>query len=146
MERFPDNTAGEITALGFDFGLRRIGVAFGHSLTGRARPLPVLKARDGVPDWTRMEQLVSEWQPDLFVVGMPWHMDDSESEMLQRARKFANRLHGRLHKPCYGIDERLSSVDAREHLRDGRARGELDSTAAVLILETWFSALADRDL
>lgn len=144
MESFPASPTGDITALGFDFGLRRIGVAFGQSLTGQARPLPVLKARDGIPDWQVLEKLVAEWRPDVFVVGMPWNMDDSESELLQRSRKFANRLNGRLHRPCYGIDERLSSFEARGRLMRGEAEGQLDGLAAALILESWFASLTER--
>jgi putative Holliday junction resolvase len=68
-------------------------------------------------------------------------MDDSESELLIRARKFGNRLEGRLHKPCYGIDERLTSFVARGELLRGESSGAVDSLAARLILEAWFAGL-----
>ncbi|MGM0633614.1 MAG: Holliday junction resolvase RuvX [Pseudomonadota bacterium] len=144
MESFPRTVPEKITALAFDFGTRRIGVAYGQSLTGTARPLPVLPARDGIPDWDRLVALTEEWQPDVFVVGMPFNMDDSDSELLLRARKFANRLHGRLHRPCYGMDERLTSFEARGQLMREETSGELDSVAARLILEGWFAALEAR--
>ena len=38
------------TLLGFDFGLRRIGIAVGQELTGTAKALVTLPARNGVPD------------------------------------------------------------------------------------------------
>lgn len=143
METFPDRIPDQLTALAFDFGTHRIGVAYGQSLTGTARPLPVLRARDGIPDWDRLAALVEQWQPDVFVVGLPWNMDDTESELLRRARKFGNRLNGRLHRPCYGMDERLTSFEARGQLMRDEADGQLDSVAARLILEGWFAALAE---
>jgi putative Holliday junction resolvase len=72
-------------------------------------------------------------------------MDGSESEMLVRARKFGNRLQGRFHKPCFGIDERLSSVQARDQLAitdgDTKKGAAIDDVAAQIILENWFAEL-----
>ena len=143
---------GADTILGFDFGTRRIGVAIGNTLTGTARPLAVLPASDGVPDWEQVGALVAEWQPARLVVGLPLNMDGTESELSGRARRFANRLHGRLGLPVETIDERLSSFEARgELLHDGRgkpgsrnagrsagkAKPAVDALAATIILETW---------
>ncbi|MBT8147588.1 MAG: Holliday junction resolvase RuvX [Gammaproteobacteria bacterium] len=139
LERFPTTHKSELTALGFDYGTQRIGVAFGQSVSGTARALPILSARDGIPDWDQVQKLIDSWQPDVLVVGMPFNMDGSESELMQRARKFANRLHGRFHLPCYGIDERLSSHAAEE--LTGNRDEAIDSVAAQLILETWFYEL-----
>ena len=131
-----------MSALCFDFGTRRIGVAYGQSVTGTAQPLQTLAARDGIPDWQEIEKRVKQWQPGAFVVGLPYNMDDSESELLLRARKFGQRLEGRLHRPCYGMDERLSSFEARGLLLRRESDAQLDSLAAQLILESWFSGLA----
>ena len=142
LELFPASIPSEITALGFDFGTRRIGVAFGQSISGTARPLAVLPAKDGIPDWQQIQQLMDTWQPDLLVVGLPYNMDGSDSDLLQRATKFGNRLHGRFHLPCYGIDERLSSIAAEELAGSGDE--PVDSIAAQLILESWFAELRQR--
>jgi len=138
---YPQKVRKHLKVLAFDFGTKRIGVACGQSLTGTAQPLDIIPARDGVPDWAALEALVARWQPDVFVVGLPYNMDDSESELLLRARKFGQRLEGRLHKPCYGIDERLSSFEARGELLRGESTGAVDSLAARLILEAWFAGL-----
>lgn len=137
---FPNSLPKEFTALGFDFGTHRIGVASGQSITGTASPLPVLPARDGIPDWQQVQRLLDIWQPDLLVIGLPYNMDDSDGAMLPRALRFANRLHGRFHLPCYGIDERLSS-HAAEELVGGWRPGDdpIDSLAAQLILESWLA-------
>ena len=129
--------------LAFDYGLRHIGVAVGTAITGTATPLSALSAKDGTPDWNKIERLLSEWEPERLLVGLPLNMDGSESEMAQRARKFANRLHGRFGLPVETWDERLSSFEARGMIlekgrRDFKERG-VDSLSAALILESWFA-------
>lgn len=141
MDSYPQKYDKPLRALGFDFGTKRIGVAYGQSLTGTAEAIGIVAANDGIPDWPALEALVANWKPDVFVVGLPYNMDDSESELLLRARKFGNRLNGRLHKPCFGIDERLTSFEARGELLRKESRGHVDSLAARLILEAWFAGL-----
>ncbi|CAO97879.1 Putative Holliday junction resolvase [Erwinia tasmaniensis Et1/99] len=131
------------TFLSFDFGTKSIGVAIGQRLTGTARPLNALKAQDGIPDWNRIEALLKEWQPERVVVGLPLNMDGSEQPLTARARKFANRLHGRFGVQVDLHDERLSTVEARAELfeRGGfraLSKGNVDSLSAVIILESWF--------
>lgn len=133
-----------VTVLAFDFGTRRIGVAIGNTLTGTARPLAVLKADNGAPDWAEVAALVAEWRPAQLVVGLPLNMDGTESELSTRARRFANRLNGRLALPVATVDERLSSFEARGELLRGErsggkagARPAVDALAAAIILETW---------
>lgn len=133
--------------LGFDYGTRQIGVAVGQTLTGTARPLKELRARDGIPDWEQIVALLREWQPDALVVGLPLNMDGSPSDMSTRAEKFGRRLHGRFQLPVHYIDERLSTFEAKQMLRDSGQRppvsyrdNPVDSLAAVLLLETWLAS------
>ncbi|MCG8707601.1 Holliday junction resolvase RuvX [Brenneria sp. 4F2] len=131
------------TILAFDFGTKSIGVAIGQEITRTARPLTAFKAQDGIPDWQKVEKLLSEWQPALVVVGLPLNMDGTEQPLTARARKFANRLHGRFGVQIALHDERLSTVEARADLfeRGGfRAldKGSVDAASAVIILESWF--------
>jgi putative Holliday junction resolvase len=141
----PDHTslAKPFTALAFDYGLKHIGVAVGQNLTGTAQPLAALKASDGVPNWDTIAALIREWQPQLCIIGLPLNMDGSESELSQRAAKFARRLHGRFNLPVELADERLSSFEARGEIiqrsgsRNFRDSG-VDSLSAVIILESWF--------
>ncbi len=134
--------------LGFDYGTRQIGVAVGQTLTGNARPLKELRARDGIPDWQQIQALLKEWEPDALVVGLPLNMDGTASEMSARAEKFGRRLHGRFQIPVHYVDERLSTFEAKQTMRDsGRSTAisyrdnPVDSLAAALLLETW---LADQ--
>lgn len=132
-----------LSLLAFDYGLKNIGVAFGQSVTGTANELPPLGARDGIPNWDHIAKLIAEWQPQRLLVGLPLNMDDSESELSQRARKFANRLHGRFGLPVELFDERLTTRLAKEEARERGHKGNyatmpVDSIAARLLLESWF--------
>jgi putative holliday junction resolvase len=132
--------------IAFDYGTRFIGVAVGQSITGTASPLPAVPAKDGVPEWRRIEALLAEWRPQRLVVGLPLNMDGTASDMSQRAEKFGKRLHGRFGLPVEMWDERLSSFEARGEMlardrgkRNFREQG-VDSLSARLILEAWFGA------
>ncbi len=132
-----------ITVLAFDFGTKSIGCAVGQSITGTAQALTAFKAQDGIPNWDAIEKLLKEWQPDRLVVGLPLNMDGTEQPLTLRAKKFANRLHGRFGLPVELQDERLTTVDARAEIfqRGGfRAldKGKVDGISACLILESWF--------
>lgn len=134
--------------MAFDFGLRQIGVAVGNCLLRSTQPLAIIKAREGIPDWSVLEQMVKQWQPDLLVVGDPLNMDGSASELCLRARKFANRLHGRLGLPVELMDERLTSFEAKQISREQGHRGNykrqpVDSHAAELVLQSWLGRPED---
>jgi putative Holliday junction resolvase len=111
---------------------------------GTSQPLPILRAREGIPDWQAVDGLIDEWRPDLLVVGDPLNMDGSAGELCERARKFGRRLHGRLGLPVTMTDERLSSFEAKQNRRERGHRGDfveqpVDSYAAELILQTWLA-------
>ena len=125
--------------LGFDYGLKQIGVASGQTLTNSAEGIAILKAVDGIPDWSQVEKLLQEWQPDLVVVGLPLNMDDSESDLSSRARKFARRLQGRFGVEVEMVDERLTSREAKMLSREQGTQDltKIDHIAASLILQSW---------
>lgn len=131
------------TVLAFDFGTNSIGCAVGQSITGTAQGLVAFKAQDGIPNWEEIEKIIKEWQPDQLIIGLPLNMDGSEQALTLRAKKFANRLHGRFGIPIALHDERLTTVEARSEIfeRGGYKalkKGKVDSISACLILESWF--------
>lgn len=138
------------TYLGFDFGLRRIGVAAGQLVTASASPVGVVPARDGEPDWQRLDAIVVEWDPTALVVGVPLLTDGREQPLSRRARRFAAALQHRYELPVHEADERLSSRAARDLIAARRSagarrrtrRGDVDRMAATLILEHWLQAQA----
>ena len=131
------------TVLAFDFGTNSIGCAVGQSITGTAQGLPAFKAQDGIPNWDEIGKVINEWKPNVLVIGLPLNMDGTEQPLTQRAKKFANRLHGRFAIPIVLHDERLTTVEARSEIfsRGGYKalkKGKVDSISACLILESWF--------
>lgn len=127
-----------ITVIGFDFGMRKIGVAVGQTVSYTAQPLPLLKAQDGIPDWNHIQGLINEWAPNGLLVGIPYNMDKTEQEISLAARKFARRLETKYHLPIHLVDERLTTKEARAILRAQGSRETLvDSCAAALIVESW---------
>ncbi len=130
------------TLLGFDFGLRKIGVAVGQMVTRSATPLATLRSRQEQPDWSGITALIKAWQPNALVVGLPFNMDDTECDWSPRVHRFARQLNGRYGLTVHLIDERLTSIEARHQLgaRPGHklpTRETVDALAAALILETW---------
>lgn len=132
------------TLLGFDFGMKNIGIAVGQELTHTANPLMAIKARDGIPDWQKIRQVLDEWQPQLLIVGLPLNMDGTEQEMTAAARRFGNRLHGRFNIPVEWQDERLTTYEALDQMgirskMDSRQRSDVDQLSAQLILQSWLN-------
>ncbi len=130
--------------LAFDFGLKRIGVAVGQSVTQTASPLSILPAKEGKPDWDLVARLIDEWQPKCLVVGIPLSMNGEDTHATKPAKRFAGRLYGRFHLPVYGVDERLTSRAAHDLLDEkpwiGRKHHQaIDDLAAKSILDTWMS-------
>ena len=130
------------TIIAIDFGLRNIGVAVGNTLSLTSRPLTILQARDGVPDWGALSSILDEWRPDRILVGNPLNMDDSESDMGRQAARFARRIEGRFGLPVTLVDERLSSREAKASALAAGHRGDfasipVDDEAAAIILATW---------
>ena len=131
------------TALAFDFGEARIGVAQGDAELGLSHPLSTVTGSSNDEKFTAIAKLVQEWQPRYFVVGLPVHTDGTEHEMTHLSRKFGRRLHGRFGLPVYWVDERLSSVYAEGLLSEAQIFGKkrksvLDQVAAQAILQSFF--------
>ncbi len=134
------------TALGFDFGLRRIGVAVGDSLTRSAAPLATVKHGEQGPDWAAIDRLLADYKPANLVVGYPYNENGSAGTLEGAAGRFAEDLARRSGLTVTRVDERYSSQEASAELKQRRAAGtrrrrvqraDVDSLAAAIILERW---------
>jgi putative Holliday junction resolvase len=133
------------TVLAFDFGEKRIGVATGETLLKQAHPLTTIHGEANDVRFAAIEALLKEWRPVLLVVGMPTAIDGTPHAMSARCTRFANQLRGRFGLPVAFADERFSSLDAGERLRETghsakSAKQHLDAVAAQLILQTFFDS------
>ena len=125
-----------ITVMAFDYGLRRVGVAVGNTLTKAGQPLRTISAPNVDALFQEILALVQEWQPQQLVVGRPVHPDGAEHEMTAKATRFGNQLHGRLNLPVAWVDERYTSAILEG---DHQMRDNLDAHSAALILEQYFA-------
>lgn len=139
-------------ALAFDVGRKLVGVAVGQRDAGTARALATVEARGGDFDWAAIDDLVADWQPECFVVGLPLALDGGEQPMTAFARRFAEALSQRHARPTHLVDERHSSQEASRRFARQRAAGvarrkhaaAIDALAAQVILENWL-ATADAE-
>lgn len=125
--------------MAFDFGLQRIGVAFGNGLTKTVRPVTTIEVEQESKRFEQIERLLKDWEPEGLVVGVPRHPDGQPNELTARCERFARQLEGRFGLPCGQVDERYTSVIAQacgQHSAD--AKGEVDMKSACLILEQYF--------
>ena len=130
---------------GIDFGTRKLGIAVGQTLTRTAMGIAVVPVRNGEPDWVQLDQLVKHWKPQALVIGMPYNMDGTDSDLMVRVKEFAQNLSDRYQLPWHSIDERLSTRAAREITRENAEltgkryndKGQVDAMAAQLLLESW---------
>ena len=120
------------TFMAFDYGLKRMGVAYGSRLLAQAQPQASIHAV-GDARWALITQRINEWQPDALVVGVPFHPDGAEHENTLRARKFARQLQGRFRLPIFEVDERYSTTEA---LSQGAK--DADAASACIILNQFF--------
>jgi putative Holliday junction resolvase len=134
------------TVLCFDFGEQRVGVAVGEHTLANANPLMVIDNESNEVRFTIISQLINEWQPKLLIVGLPLSLDGSETNVTQLCKKFARRLNGRFNLPVMLIDERYSSVEASDLLKQAGIKGRaqktmLDQVAAQTILQSYFDGI-----
>jgi len=131
------------TLLAFDFGIKRIGIAVGNTISHTTRPLITLHGEATGPRFSAIAVLITEWQPAALVVGLPCNDDGTPHELTRLCRRFANRLKGRFNLPTILVDERYTSASASTQLTEMGIRGIkqkplIDQVAAQHILQAYF--------
>jgi putative Holliday junction resolvase len=141
-----------LVALGFDFGLKRIGIASGDTISATAAPCAAVRMAPQGADWAAIEQLLRRYAPDVLVVGAPKHADGSDSALAGAADRFAAELARRSGLPVERADEFASSIEAGAALKQARERGvrrrrvqraDIDAAAAAIILTRWLTSRTD---
>ncbi len=150
MPGTPEETlAGSVLA--FDFGRKRIGIAVGQPVTGSATALGAVTNREDGPDWESIDALIADWRPAQLVVGVPTMADGRPGSLAGAVAEFCDAL-GRYGLPIATIDERDSSLEAGERLKDARRAGtrgrigkaDVDAAAAAVIAERWLARVMQR--
>ena len=129
------------TIFAYDFGTSNIGLAVGQEVTKTAHTFFTLKAKNGIPFWDELDELVSEWSPDLFLVGNPLNMDGSRSDMQDLTDIFSKKIKDRYKIDVEKVDERLSTREALSRMLEDKVisiNSDRHSLSASIILESWF--------
>jgi putative Holliday junction resolvase len=136
--------------MGVDVGTVRVGLALSDPTGTLASPLETLKrAKDG-SDLDRLVSLVMEHEVTEVVVGEPVHLSGASGASAEDAGAYAQALADRIPDvPVQLIDERLSTVTAASHLREGgidsrKQRSVIDQAAAVVILQQFLDGRQAR--
>lgn len=128
--------------LALDYGRKRIGVALSDPGESFVFPRPTLHRKDAATDLEALRRLCEEEEVETLVVGLPLNDDGTEGEMAREVRRYGGEIGQALGRPVIFVDERYSSQEAderlRERYRDPRKRKALrDQGAAAIILRTY---------
>ena len=141
MDKITNNS----TIIAFDYGTVNIGVAIGQFTTCTATPLPYIRYNNNKSKWKAIDKLIKDWKPQAAVIGLPYNMDNSISEIAVQAKKFANKINGRFNLSIFLADERLTTREAKSMIKNSEFTKKnksqpVDSIAAAIILESWLVA------
>ncbi|MBK4764796.1 MAG: Holliday junction resolvase RuvX [Pantoea sp. Brub] len=130
--------------LGFDFGMKNIGVAIGQTITRISSPLMTINSKCNKINWSKIDSLLTKWQPNLIIVGLPLNMDGTEQSFTKITRKFVNCLKDKYKIQVYLQDERLTTVQARIDLFEQGGysclkKKLINSKSAAIILQDWIN-------
>lgn len=130
--------------LGLDVGDVRIGVAISDEIGFAAHPLCTITRKNRKTDLAVICDLINTHQVDAVVIGLPLMLSGEIGIQAEKVQKFANRLKQEARIPIHLWDERLTTVEAEDILRDaGKPRNKrrqvIDQVAAVLILDEYLN-------
>ncbi len=134
-----------VSALGLDFGRKRIGLAACDRLGLIAFGLDTLQHRSFAEDLAEIRKVCQEREVEQLVIGMPYTMAGEIGSQARHVQRWGERLATALQLPVIYVDERLTSYQAEEMLRQEGYRRKskipahqtVDSRAAAIILQQW---------
>jgi len=128
------------TWLALDIGDRRIGLATGNDQAWLARPHSILTRRSKREDFDAIARIAEELGADHLLAGLPYNMDGSEGPQAKKVRNYANKLQRQIALPITFWDERLSSFEADQIIRQSgkrRRNKHNDDIAAATFLQSY---------
>ena len=133
--------------MGLDVGSVTVGVAVSDLLGYTAQPVETIRINEAKKDYgfDRIAELVKEFKPAKFVLGLPKHMNNDEGIRAQASRHYGDLLGAEFGIPVDYQDERLTTAQAERILIQGHTRREnrkkyIDKLAAVLILQNYLES------
>ena len=122
----------------FDFGEKKIGVAVGQTSTYTSSPLQVIFNNHDKVNWNEISVLLEEWKPELILVGKPLNMDGTDSEIMKKVDTFYKKMESLYDAKFEYVDERLTTFEARDILKENNVE-TVDANAAKILIDNWFN-------
>ncbi len=125
-----------------DYGKSRIGLALSDPLQIIASPLKTIESRNTEKAILTIQDIVIKNDVELIAIGLPIALSGNSTAQTEEVKNFINLLRNEISAPVEEVDERLSSVEAIKILHEkgvktGHNKGEIDKTAAAIILQTY---------
>ncbi|MBL7135339.1 MAG: Holliday junction resolvase RuvX [Candidatus Marinimicrobia bacterium] len=125
-----------------DYGKSRIGLALSDPLQIIASPLKTIESRNTEKVILTIQDIVIKNDVELIAIGLPIALSGNSTAQTEEVKNFINLLRNEISAPVEEVDERLSSVEAikilhKKGVRTGHNKGEIDKTAAAIILQTY---------
>ena len=130
--------------LGIDFGDSRVGIALSDPMRIIAKPLETLINDSKL--FTKIKGIVDNNNVSELVVGYPIGMKGQKTKQTEKVEKFVDTLKSEISQQIYTVDERLSSVAAKDSLilqgiKTGYNKSLIDSTSAAIILQEFLDSI-----
>jgi putative Holliday junction resolvase len=127
--------------MGIDLGRARIGLAISDPLRLIAQGVETLPSLGFQSDIVQIGQRINHYHVERVIIGWPIHLNGAPTQQSQYAEKFAEKLGLHITIPVFLVDERLTSMQAEQILREGNfsrssRQKKIDQVAAALILES----------
>ena len=135
--------------IGFDFGMKKMGVAIAQTITNTATPMPAIKMVNGQPKWNELDAIISDYKPNKAIIGLPDSKNQQTIKLIEKIKIFSSALEKKYTIPTILINEGFSTQMAKQELKEKRnsgilknriKKGQADSTAAKIILEQWLQS------
>ncbi len=130
--------------MGIDYGDKRIGIALTDLLCLTASAYKVVENQEEIKTLEYLANLAKEMQVKKIVLGFPYCLDGQENERTKITKDFGEKLSQFSKIEVIYEDERLSSVEAEEILKEKRISWQerkkvLDMFSAQVILQSYLN-------
>jgi len=126
--------------MGIDFGEVRIGIALSDPLQIISQPFKVIP--NGDKTIYKIQEIIKTEEVGKIILGLPLNLDGEDTKKTLEVREFSEILKSNVDIPVIFWDERYSTVEANEKLKQmgygiAESRKVIDKVAASIILKSY---------
>ena len=128
--------------LAIDYGEKRVGLALSDSTRTIAQSLETIVYQSRKNLIAILKEIISQQNVKKIILGLPLTMKGSDSDKTIDVRKFGAELENQIDIPLVFFDERLTSIQAQQIIRQfgkkpSKHRAKIDQIAAGILLQTY---------